>query len=119
MTFENLATRVPALGGKRQCVSCAARFYDMTKAPPVCPKCGAVQPPEAPRPRAAARAPVRVFKTRAPARAEVEEDAAPAEETEAEDEAEDADADADEVIEEVEDDTETIPGLSGGLAHDA
>jgi uncharacterized protein (TIGR02300 family) len=36
----------PEFGGKRVCVSCAARFYDMTRAPAVCPKCETVQPPE-------------------------------------------------------------------------
>ncbi len=41
----------PELGTKRVCVSCSARFYDLTKAPAVCPKCGTEQPPEQPRPR--------------------------------------------------------------------
>ena len=39
------------LGTKRVCVSCAARFYDLLKAPAICPKCGTEQPPEQPRPR--------------------------------------------------------------------
>ncbi len=34
----------PELGLKRVCVACSARFYDMTKTPPVCPKCGTEQP---------------------------------------------------------------------------
>lgn len=29
-------------GKKRACQSCDARFYDMNRAEPVCPKCGAV-----------------------------------------------------------------------------
>jgi uncharacterized protein (TIGR02300 family) len=41
----------PELGAKRVCVACGARFYDMTKTPAVCPKCGTDQPIEAPRPR--------------------------------------------------------------------
>jgi uncharacterized protein (TIGR02300 family) len=41
----------PELGTKRVCVSCSARFYDLTKVPAVCPKCGAEQPPEQPRTR--------------------------------------------------------------------
>jgi uncharacterized protein (TIGR02300 family) len=41
----------PELGTKRVCVSCSARFYDLTKLPAVCPKCGTEQPPEVPRPR--------------------------------------------------------------------
>jgi uncharacterized protein (TIGR02300 family) len=32
----------PQLGAKRQCQSCATKFYDMNKDPIVCPKCGAI-----------------------------------------------------------------------------
>jgi uncharacterized protein (TIGR02300 family) len=39
----------PELGQKRVCVSCGTRFYDLTKAPAVCPKCGTEQPVEQPR----------------------------------------------------------------------
>ncbi|SHI96173.1 TIGR02300 family protein [Roseomonas rosea] len=42
------------LGLKRTCVACGARFYDLTKSPAVCPKCGTEQPAEQPRPRRAA-----------------------------------------------------------------
>lgn len=31
----------PQLGTKRTCTTCGARFYDLNKAPIVCPKCGA------------------------------------------------------------------------------
>ena len=41
----------PELGSKRVCVSCQTRFYDLTRAPAVCPKCGTEQPVEQPRPR--------------------------------------------------------------------
>jgi uncharacterized protein (TIGR02300 family) len=41
----------PELGTKRVCVSCGTRFYDLTKQPAICPKCGTEQPPEQPRPR--------------------------------------------------------------------
>ena len=41
----------PELGLKRVCVSCGTKFYDMTKNPAVCPKCGTEQPAEQPRPR--------------------------------------------------------------------
>ena len=41
----------PELGTKRVCVSCQTRFYDLTRAPAVCPKCGVEQPPEQPRVR--------------------------------------------------------------------
>ena len=43
----------PELGTKRVCVACGARFYDLTKIPAVCPKCGTEQPIEQPRPRRA------------------------------------------------------------------
>lgn len=41
----------PELGTKRVCVSCGARFYDLTKQPAVCPKCATEQPAEQSRPR--------------------------------------------------------------------
>jgi uncharacterized protein (TIGR02300 family) len=41
----------PELGTKRVCVACGTRFYDLTKSPAVCPKCGTEQPVEQPRPR--------------------------------------------------------------------
>ena len=41
----------PELGTKRVCVACGARFYDLTKVPAVCPKCGTEQPADVPRPR--------------------------------------------------------------------
>ncbi|TLU74023.1 TIGR02300 family protein [Lichenicoccus roseus] len=44
----------PELGMKRVCVSCSARFYDLTKVPAVCPKCGTEQPLDQPRARRAA-----------------------------------------------------------------
>jgi uncharacterized protein (TIGR02300 family) len=44
----------PELGTKRVCVSCSARFYDLTKVPAVCPKCGTEQPLDQPRPRRSA-----------------------------------------------------------------
>ena len=37
------------LGLKRTCVACGTRFYDLTRAPAVCPKCGTEQPAEQPR----------------------------------------------------------------------
>ena len=43
----------PELGTKRVCVACGARFYDLTKVPAVCPKCGTEQPIDHPRPRRA------------------------------------------------------------------
>jgi len=43
----------PELGTKRVCVSCGARFYDLARAPAVCPKCSTEQPAEQPRVRRA------------------------------------------------------------------
>jgi len=39
----------PELGLKRTCVSCGARFYDLTRSPAICPKCGTEQPIDQPR----------------------------------------------------------------------
>ncbi|GDX38493.1 hypothetical protein LBMAG20_07080 [Methylocystaceae bacterium] len=40
---EDLSTVAkPDLGAKRQCQSCATKFYDLNKDPIVCPKCGAI-----------------------------------------------------------------------------
>ncbi len=39
----------PELGNKRVCVSCNTRFYDLTKVPAVCPKCGTEQPLDQPK----------------------------------------------------------------------
>ena len=41
----------PELGTKRVCVSCGTKFYDLTKVPAVCPKCGTEQPAELPKTR--------------------------------------------------------------------
>ena len=41
----------PELGTKRTCVSCSTRFYDLTKVPAICPKCGTEQPLDQPRVR--------------------------------------------------------------------
>ncbi len=47
----------PELGRKHTCKSCEARFFDLNKTPPVCPKCGEevkVSKPKPKRPTAAA-----------------------------------------------------------------
>ncbi len=36
----------PEWGAKRTCQSCSARFYDLTRSPILCPKCGATVEPE-------------------------------------------------------------------------
>jgi uncharacterized protein (TIGR02300 family) len=51
MLNEAIRMAKPELGTKRVCVACSAHFYDLTKVPAVCPKCGTEQPVEQPRPR--------------------------------------------------------------------
>lgn len=46
----------PELGLKRVCVACGAKFYDLTRSPAICPKCGTEQPAEQPRLRRGAAA---------------------------------------------------------------
>ena len=46
----------PELGLKRVCVACNTKFYDLTRSPAICPKCGTEQPAEQPRLRRAAGA---------------------------------------------------------------
>ena len=41
----------PELGLKRVCVACGTKFYDLTKQPAICPKCGTEQPADQPRAR--------------------------------------------------------------------
>jgi uncharacterized protein (TIGR02300 family) len=41
----------PELGLKRVCVACGTKFYDLARAPAICPKCSTEQPAEQPRPR--------------------------------------------------------------------
>ncbi len=38
----------PEWGQKRTCQSCGCRFYDLTRTPILCPKCGATVEPEMP-----------------------------------------------------------------------
>ncbi|MBY0334472.1 MAG: TIGR02300 family protein [Acetobacteraceae bacterium] len=39
----------PELGLKRVCVACGTKFYDLQRAPAICPKCATEQPAEQPR----------------------------------------------------------------------
>lgn len=48
----------PELGTKCTCSGCSERFYDLNRAPAVCPKCGAQQPPEKPRMLRPSRGPI-------------------------------------------------------------
>ncbi|MBC7799684.1 MAG: TIGR02300 family protein [Gemmatimonadaceae bacterium] len=90
----------PELGLKRVCVSCSTKFYDLTREPAVCPKCGTEQPKEQPRLRRAPAPPDdRVKKRPVVAEAEAEEGV--------EVDAEEAD-DTIEDAEELEDDAEEL-----------
>ncbi len=94
----------PELGTKRICVSCSTRFYDLTKVPAVCPKCGTEQPVEQPRLRRPSGNLVEDKRVKKPVPVDEETDA----ETE-----ETADEGEDEVIEstdDLDDDADTIGG---------
>jgi uncharacterized protein (TIGR02300 family) len=98
-------TARPELGTKRLCVKCAVRFYDLGRATPQCPACGAEQPPPRARTAPVPRGPAARWGARPAART-----AEPAEAAEAADDDavplldasdpddEDADADADVVV---------------------
>jgi uncharacterized protein (TIGR02300 family) len=94
----------PELGLKRVCVACSTKFYDLTRAPAVCPKCGTEQPAEQPRlrrPGGAAAAPAEdKLKRRAAVVPEAEGEEVELEEVEGEEAIEDA--------EELEDEAEGI-----------
>ena len=47
-TLEEDDLAKPEWGQKRTCQSCGCRFYDLTRTPIVCPKCGANVEPEMP-----------------------------------------------------------------------
>jgi hypothetical protein len=86
------------LGTKHLCFKCGTKFYDLRKAEPICPKCGADQ-----RQSPALKPAASEKRSRAPARA-----VAPAPVEEAETEAADieGDDDADDVDEDEDDDDE-------------
>ena len=93
----------PELGTKRVCVSCSAHFYDLTKVPAVCPKCGTEQPLDQPRAR---RSAAPLPEDRRPKKAAPDPDDVDAEAESPEDENED-----DDVIEDtadLDDDADTI-----------
>lgn len=110
----------PELGTKRTCVGCAAHFYDLTRTPPTCPKCGVAQPPEAPRARYAGRGNVPPGGRRAPWQAApvaAVDDAEPvADATEDDEDADEADAavidddDADTDVAEIDAEIPSRPG---------
>ncbi len=102
----------PELGLKRVCVACNARFYDMTKAPAVCPKCGTEQPIEQPRVRRAGGNVAEAARAKKPAIApgieDVDVEVEGVEDTEEEDVLESAD--------DLEDDADAIRRAGAGPA---
>jgi uncharacterized protein (TIGR02300 family) len=93
----------PELGTKCTCASCGERFYDLKRAPAVCPKCSAQQPPEKVRaasPTRGAAGPRRPYRPPEPAVAD--EDSAPMTAADDEDDEDEAAADSD------DDDTEIV-----------
>ena len=113
-----------ALGQKRVCLHCGARFYDLNKQPIVCPSCGTTFEPEAfVRTRRTRPAPVEVAKpvARVVPEPEIEadvdvEDVLPAEEeeeAEAETEEEEVLEDASELGEDEDDMAEVIENVDG------
>lgn len=100
------------LGTKRVCVACGTRFYDLTKVPAVCVKCGTEQPLDQPRVRRSGGNVVdekRPKKVAAPSLDEADAETEPAEEEAEEDTLEDAselEDDADAISADIEVETE-------------
>jgi uncharacterized protein (TIGR02300 family) len=96
----------PELGSKRICVSCSTRFYDLSKLPAICPKCGTEQPLEQPKPRRGGN----VAELRKPKKAAVVEDT----DTDVEVEATDDESD-DGVLEDTSDLDDDADAIGGEL----
>lgn len=96
----------PELGTKRVCVACGAKFYDLTKSPAVCPKCGTEQPADLPRTRRPVGNVVDEKRAKKPAAAEDADVETEVAEDEAEegvlDDASDLEDDADAIPDEIE-----------------
>ena len=114
----------PELGSKRQCLECGAKFFDFSKDPIVCPKCGTVFR-VAPLPRSPARQqPVAKEAEVEPSAVELVplEEADPAEDkpviAEEEVEIEDGGAVDDTFLEEEEGDSDDVSGLIDGDLED-
>ena len=107
------------MGTKRQCQSCGTKFFDMSRSPIICPKCGAVYQVTVARaaPRAAAAAVDDEEKDSDAADLVPLEDAdAPEDAVVADDdvEVEDDDSSADTFLEEEEEDGDDVAGLIDG-----
>ena len=95
------------LGTKRACPSCAARFYDLSKRPIECPKCGTSFEPEALYKQRRGRQPEPAAPVvEAQESEDEEEENEEAEEAQAEDEEAD-----DDLLAEVEDEEDDVAGI--------
>lgn len=108
----------PELGLKCTCVGCGVRFYDLLRAPAVCPKCGTEQPKAAPRVFGVGRSATRRWQGRLPtfqAETEVPEKLAAEDEAEGLDDADTAEAgdaeDEDALVAEPDEADEAAPHL--------
>lgn len=103
----------PELGSKRACVSCSARFYDLTRAPAVCPKCGTEQPIEPVRVARPGRgvAPDRRFRKAEPVPAHADAELDAPEVQESDDAAEDDDAAGDDAAADEEEEDASVSPL--------
>ncbi len=98
----------PEFGRKVTCTACAVRFYDLTRTPAVCPKCGVEQPRIKPRVTPVARAAAVRWSGRQPPTPIVE--AAAAEPTLIEtDPLEEVDEEEDEVADDLPEDEDDSP----------
>jgi uncharacterized protein (TIGR02300 family) len=94
---------IAQIGTKRTCVSCAVRFYDLTRVPAACPKCGVEQPPPKARPAPIDRSATRRFGRSQPPRPFVTAEPVAEAEVEVEVEEEEVAEDDADVPEEVDD----------------
>lgn len=104
------------LGQKHFCTNCGAKFYDLTRSPPTCPKCETVvEVVEKPRPTRAAAKPKP--KPPAPKPAAEADDALLETAVDADDSADDDDEAGDAVIEDVSElgeDEDDVAGVVSG-----
>ena len=93
----------PELGTKCTCAGCSERFYDLNRAPAICPNCGASQQPQKARAAWPARGAAGVRRPyRPPEAAVADDDTAPLTAVEDEDDDDEAVADSE------DDDVETV-----------
>jgi uncharacterized protein (TIGR02300 family) len=93
----------PELGTKCTCTGCSERFYDLNRAPAICPKCGVQQTPQKPRSAWPVRGAIAARRpNRAPEQVVAEEDPVPMST------ADDEDDDSEDAADSEDDDVETV-----------